>query len=134
VNGINRALIAAAVICFALPAQTRAESSFAPWNAEVRCADGIHRPQPSPPRRSNYAVFGSPQAGGYALIRFFQKVISPQDGNNCRHHPVCSAYGRKAVELHGFLLGAILAGDRILRCNPYNPPSHDPVPAVITGD
>ena len=79
-------------------------------------------------------VYNGLQGGAFFLIRFFQVVISPQDGPNCRYHPTCSRYGSEAVELHGALLGAMLAGDRIIRCNPYNPPGDDPVPRTIFGD
>ena len=58
-------------------------------------------------------------------------VISPQDGPNCRFEPVCSAYGKHALEKHGLILGLMLAGDRVIRCNPYNPPGKDPCPDTI---
>jgi len=32
---------------------------------------------------------------------------------------------------HGAFWGAILAGDRLLRCNPFYPPSKDPVPEKL---
>ncbi|HNU91287.1 MAG TPA: membrane protein insertion efficiency factor YidD [Spirochaetota bacterium] len=67
------------------------------------------------------------------LIRFFQVVISPQDGPNCRFHPTCSAYAAAAVERFGMFAGSLLAGDRVLRCNPYTPPGEDPLPMEIFG-
>jgi hypothetical protein len=76
-------------------------------------------------------VYNGPQGGAFFLIRFFQIVISPQDGPNCRHIPTCSAYGKDAVLKHGAFWGAILAGDRLLRCNPFYPPSKDPVPEKL---
>jgi hypothetical protein len=76
-------------------------------------------------------VYNGPQGGAFFLIRFFQIVISPQDGPNCRHIPTCSAYGKTAVLKHGAFWGAILAGDRLLRCNPFYPPSKDPVPEKL---
>ncbi|HSV95754.1 MAG TPA: membrane protein insertion efficiency factor YidD [Spirochaetota bacterium] len=78
-------------------------------------------------------MYGGPQAAGYLLIRFFQVVISPQDGPNCRFHPVCSVYAAAAVERFGLLAGSVLAGDRVLRCNPYTPPGEDPLPLEILG-
>lgn len=61
-------------------------------------------------------------------IIFFQQVISPQDGPVCRFHPTCSAYGRTAVARFGAFKGLLLAVDRLVRDNPYNPASEDPVP------
>ena len=79
-------------------------------------------------------VFNGVQGGAYFLIRFFQVVISPQDGPSCRYNPTCSTYGRHAVEKHGALFGAIMAGERLIRCNPYNPPGKDPVPENFFGN
>ncbi|MFC1670469.1 membrane protein insertion efficiency factor YidD [Spirochaetota bacterium] len=78
-------------------------------------------------------VFNGLQGGAYFFIRFFQVVISPQDGPNCRFYPTCSRYGREAIEHYGALFGAMLAGDRIIRCNPYSQPGRDRVPLKITG-
>jgi uncharacterized protein len=109
-----------------------AATSFSPWNADVRIADDnipfkIHKKEPYP------NIFSSPGACGYILIRFYQIVISPQDGPNCRFHPTCSQYGRLAVERFGLILGGVMAGDRLIRCNPYNPPGDDPLPRNISG-
>ncbi|MDY6933197.1 MAG: membrane protein insertion efficiency factor YidD [Spirochaetota bacterium] len=79
-------------------------------------------------------VYNSPQGGTYFLIRFFQIVISPQDGPSCRFHPTCSNYGRIAILRFGAIIGAMLAGDRIIRCNPYSAPGEDPVPESIIGE
>ncbi len=147
--GITFAL-AAATIAASPIAPARADS-FAPWKSDVRVGDAtlaehrhdrerhIHRhahaspPASSPIRRGYRTVYSGPQGGAFFLIRFFQMVISPQDGPNCRYNPTCSGYGRQAVEMHGGFVGALLAGDRILRCNPYAPIGDDPVPRAITG-
>lgn len=64
-----------------------------------------------------------------AAIAFFQQVLSPQDGPVCRFRPTCSAYGREAFRRHGFLKGLLMTTDRLVRDNPFNPPSVDPVPS-----
>ena len=118
---------------FALSAgETAAEDNFIPWNADVKVGDELLPKTPSGPRRER-AVCGAPQAAGHLLIRFFQVVISPQDGPNCRFHPTCSAYAAAAVERFGMFAGSLLAGDRVLRCNPYTPPGEDPLPMEIFG-
>jgi putative membrane protein insertion efficiency factor len=122
------------------------EGSFSPWDADVRIADQNitikktvnivqkhqHRANKKISSRGRHRqIYNGPQGGGYFLIRLFQIVISPQDGPNCRFTPVCSAYGKRAVEKYGILLGSFLAGDRIIRCNPYSPPGSDPLPDKI---
>lgn len=85
-------------------------------------------------RKSGTSVINGFQGGAYLLVRFFQIVISPQDGPNCRHTPVCSVYARIAVEKHGAFKGALLAGDRLLRCNPFYYLDKDPVPEEVLGE
>ena len=97
---------------------------------EDTAAAGDTHPMQAPEKP--VAVYSGPQAAGYFLIRFYQIFISPQDGPNCRHRPVCSAYGRDAVKTHGVLPGAVMAGDRLLRCNPYMDPMVDPVPDKLS--
>jgi hypothetical protein len=64
-----------------------------------------------------------------ALIRFYQKVISPAlPSNTCRFYPSCSHYGYQAVYKYGFVRGLFMAIKRVLRCNPFNPGGYDPVP------
>ena len=111
----------------------KGETAFGPWRSNVTIADqNISPGRGAGGIRSTYRMlFNGPQGGGFFLIRFFQIVISPQQGPHCRFNPVCSAYGKQAVEKFGVLLGSMLAGDRILRCNPYSPPGDDPVPDVI---
>lgn len=62
------------------------------------------------------------------LIRFYQYVLSPWLGNQCRFTPTCSEYARQAVLTHGALKGSWLALRRVGRCHPWHPGGHDPVP------
>lgn len=63
-----------------------------------------------------------------ALIRGYQRWLSPLLGSNCRFTPTCSQYAIEAIQVHGALKGALLAAWRILRCNPFGRPGRDPVP------
>jgi putative membrane protein insertion efficiency factor len=46
-------------------------------------------------------------------IRFFQRHISPVDGQRCSMYPTCSAYALQALEGYGPLLGSFIFVDRI---------------------
>ena len=63
-----------------------------------------------------------------ALIRFYQKCISPLLGSNCRYYPTCSAYTMEAVRRFGAVKGCLLGARRILRCNSFSKGGFDPVP------
>lgn len=62
------------------------------------------------------------------MIRFYQIMISPILGGNCRFYPSCSKYAYDAVSAHGPVKGLFLALVRLLKCHPYNPGGFDPVP------
>lgn len=63
-----------------------------------------------------------------AMIKFYQKNISPYKGFKCPYVPTCSQYGLEAIEKYGPLKGGLLALWRILRCNPFSHGGYDPVP------
>jgi uncharacterized protein len=71
-----------------------------------------------------------PRYAGLGLIRGYQWTISPLLGPRCKYYPSCSHYGYQAVERHGLVKGSVLAGWRILRCNPWSYGGVDDVPAV----
>jgi putative membrane protein insertion efficiency factor len=55
-----------------------------------------------------------------APIRLYQRVISPALPARCKYHPSCSQYAVDAVRHYGILRGVVLAGWRLLRCNPWS--------------
>ncbi len=63
-----------------------------------------------------------------ALIRLYQRWISPLFPNTCRYHPSCSQYTYEAIAKYGLFKGTLLGGWRILRCNPYSKGGFDYVP------
>ena len=63
-----------------------------------------------------------------ALIRFYQKLISPILPSSCRFTPTCSHYTYEAIQRYGFFRGGFMGVKRILRCHPLNPGGYDPVP------
>ena len=62
------------------------------------------------------------------LLRGYRTGISPLLGPRCRFAPSCSAYALEAVTVHGALRGSALSARRLLRCHPFHPGGHDPVP------
>ena len=63
-----------------------------------------------------------------AIIKFYQKNISPLKRSKCPYYPTCSNYGLEAIKKHGALKGGCLTIWRILRCNPFSKGGYDPVP------
>jgi putative membrane protein insertion efficiency factor len=60
-------------------------------------------------------------------IRVYQRVVSPFIGQHCKYYPSCSEYAVQAVQRFGILRGIVLAGWRLLRCNPWSSGGYDPV-------
>ena len=78
---------------------------------------------------------GTPKHLAIALIRVYQRCLSPLLPPGCRFEPSCSHYSVEALREQGLLKGSILTGWRILRCNPLNGGGYDPVrpPAGAAG-
>lgn len=70
------------------------------------------------------------------MPNLYQRAISPllhyASGYSgaCRFQPTCSEYAALAISQHGILRGALLAGWRLLRCNPFGRGGFDPVPGT----
>jgi putative membrane protein insertion efficiency factor len=62
-----------------------------------------------------------------APIRLYQLAISPALPRRCKYEPTCSRYAVQAVGRYGILRGLVLAGWRLLRCNPWSHGGLDPV-------
>jgi putative membrane protein insertion efficiency factor len=63
-----------------------------------------------------------------AIIKSYQKWISPLLPASCRYHPTCSQYCIEALYTHGLFKGLFLGIRRVLRCHPWGGSGHDPVP------
>ncbi len=64
-----------------------------------------------------------------APIRLYMRFISPALPRRCKYEPTCSLYAVQAVRRFGILRGLVLAGWRLLRCNPFSHGGYDPVSA-----
>lgn len=62
-----------------------------------------------------------------AVIRVYQRILSPGLGNRCKYYPSCSEYAAQAIAQFGILRGLVLGGHRLLRCNPWSHGGFDPV-------
>jgi putative membrane protein insertion efficiency factor len=60
-------------------------------------------------------------------IALWRAFVSPLVAPRCKYEPSCSAYAIDAISQFGILRGVVLAGWRILRCNPWSHGGHDPV-------
>jgi putative membrane protein insertion efficiency factor len=60
-------------------------------------------------------------------ITLYRRAISPALPARCKYHPTCSAYGAQAIKEFGILRGLVLAGWRIVRCNPWSHGGLDPL-------
>ncbi len=60
-------------------------------------------------------------------IRVYQLLLSPVGGDRCKYYPSCSEYAAQAIHSFGILRGLVLAGWRLLRCNPWSRGGFDPV-------
>jgi len=70
-------------------------------------------------RRMAWTAGAPARAAMIAAIRGYRMVLSPLTGGRCRFYPSCSHYAEDAIRLRGALRGTLLAGWRILRCNPF---------------
>lgn len=63
-----------------------------------------------------------------AIIRLYQRTLSPLLGNVCRFEPSCSRYAVACLETHGAARGSLLSIVRLCKCHPFHPGGYDPPP------
>lgn len=79
-------------------------------------------------KRHDAKPSGVPLSIALSLIKAYRYLISPMTQPSCRFFPSCSEYALEALQQHGFIRGAMLAGSRLLKCHPFHPGGVDPVP------
>jgi uncharacterized protein len=57
---------------------------------------------------------------GLGFVYAYRYTLGALAPASCKYHPSCSQYALDALRTHGLLRGSILAGWRILRCNPWS--------------
>jgi uncharacterized protein len=60
------------------------------------------------------------------VVHVWRWTLGPLFAGSCKYHPSCSQYALDALRTHGFLRGSVLAGWRLLRCNPWSHGGVDP--------
>lgn len=63
-------------------------------------------------------------------VKLWRRVMSPGYGEVCKYHPSCSAYGLRALEVHGGIRGSWLIIRRLGRCHPWSQGGVDYVPGT----
>jgi len=79
--------------------------------------------------RSPHAAVRVARAAAIAPIAGYRLLISPAIPRRCKYEPTCSRYAVEAIGQYGILRGLVLAGWRLLRCNPWSYGGYDPVEA-----
>jgi putative membrane protein insertion efficiency factor len=83
-----------------------------------------------PARKTPAGAFGhAARTLASAPIVAYQKLISPALPRRCKYEPTCSRYALEAIRRYGIIRGLVLAGWRLLRCNPWSYGGYDPVEA-----
>jgi putative membrane protein insertion efficiency factor len=67
-----------------------------------------------------------------AMIRVYQRLLSPLLGNVCRFEPSCSRYAVACLEAHGAGRGTLLSVARLCKCHPFHPGGYDPPPLPVS--
>ena len=57
---------------------------------------------------------------GIGLVWVYRLTLGALFPQSCKYHPSCSQYALDALREYGFAKGSILAGWRLLRCNPWS--------------
>jgi uncharacterized protein len=57
---------------------------------------------------------------GVGLVLFYRYTFGTLFPASCKYHPSCSRYAIEALHEYGLVRGSVLAGWRLLRCNPWS--------------
>ena len=66
-----------------------------------------------------------PRAILIALLKGYQRLVSPYFGDCCRFFPSCSEYTIGSLRLNGVLMGTLDGLRRIVRCHPFHPGGYE---------
>ena len=66
------------------------------------------------------AVMRLPGVLGIGLVWLYRLTLGALFPTTCKYHPSCSQYAIDAYKEFGLFKGTVLAGWRLLRCNPWS--------------
>lgn len=66
------------------------------------------------------AALKAPTYVGLTLVYAYRWTFGLFWRGSCKYHPTCSRYALDALREHGLVRGSVLAGWRLLRCNPWS--------------
>jgi putative membrane protein insertion efficiency factor len=61
-----------------------------------------------------------PGYAGIGLVLAYRYTFGVLFPASCKYHPSCSRYAIEALRQQGLVKGSVLAGWRLLRCNPWS--------------
>jgi putative membrane protein insertion efficiency factor len=62
----------------------------------------------------------APAYVGVGLVLAYRYTLGTLFPASCKYHPSCSRYAIQALKEYGLVRGSVLAGWRLLRCNPWS--------------
>jgi uncharacterized protein len=78
------------------------------------------------PERGDGMDTSSVRVAFLGLIRIYQRFVSPIGGvDRCGFRPSCSRYGYQAIQEQNPIVGIMMVGDRLTRCNIFKEPGPD---------
>lgn len=120
-EGVSALVILMAAVLFwggVFPHAAFAGGSIAP---SMKGPPALHGHKPSAASSPTSCV----QIAFIESIRVYQKWISPIGGDRCGFRPSCSRYGYAAITSQGPVVGLMMTGDRLMRCNIWKKPGAD---------
>lgn len=104
-------------VCFLNPAATTFGSDFTMRGPTVELRV---------PERGDGTDISSVRVAFLGLIHIYQHFVSPVGGvDRCGFRPSCSRYGCQAIQEQGPIVGILMIGDRLIRCNIFKEPGPD---------
>jgi uncharacterized protein len=70
---------------------------------------------------------------GIGLVWLYRLTFGALFPTSCKYHPSCSEYAIQALRRYGIVRGSVLAGWRLLRCNPWSRGGVDHIPEGTPG-
>ncbi len=71
-------------------------------------------------RAALHAVSSLPSRAAIGLVYAYRYTLGRVLPASCKYHPSCSQYAIEALRRYGVARGTVLAGWRLLRCNPWS--------------